>query len=103
MSVLGACLLSRNAAIEVSEFLKADDFYRSAHRTVFEAVQELMARFLNKEGFHVLTAAAGLLLSWHAGTAAGASVAVVAISLAGASWLARAARDSVRASPLPAT
>ncbi len=44
VSVLGACLLSRNAAIEVSEFLQAEDFYRSAHRTVYEAVQELMAR-----------------------------------------------------------
>jgi replicative DNA helicase len=44
VSVLGACLLSRSAAIEVSEFLHADDFYRSAHRTVYEGIQELMAR-----------------------------------------------------------
>ena len=44
VSVLGACLLSRNAAIEVSEFLQAEDFYRSAHRTVYEVIQELMAR-----------------------------------------------------------
>lgn len=44
VSVLGACLLSRSAAIEVSEFLAAEDFYRSAHRTVYEGIQELMAR-----------------------------------------------------------
>lgn len=60
-------------------------------------------RMLLAAALGVVAVAAGLLLSWHAGTAAGASVAVVAISLAAASWLARAARDRVRASPLPAT
>jgi replicative DNA helicase len=44
VSVLGAALLSRTAAIEVAEILHADDFYRSAHRAVFESVRELMAR-----------------------------------------------------------
>jgi replicative DNA helicase len=44
VSVLGACLLSRSAAVEVSEFLEGEDFYRSAHRTVYEAIQDLMQR-----------------------------------------------------------
>ncbi|HKJ54711.1 MAG TPA: replicative DNA helicase [Nitriliruptoraceae bacterium] len=43
VSVLGACLLSRSAAVEVMELLKAEDFYRGAHATVFEAIQEVMA------------------------------------------------------------
>ena len=60
-------------------------------------------RMLLAAALGVAAIAAGLLMSWHAGTAAGASVAVVAIGFAGVSWLARAARDSVRASPLPAT
>ncbi|MBW3657212.1 MAG: replicative DNA helicase [Actinobacteria bacterium] len=42
VSVLGAALLSRNAANEVVEILKPSDFYRTAHRVVFEGVQELM-------------------------------------------------------------
>ncbi|WP_194410698.1 zinc ABC transporter permease AztB [Microbacterium cremeum] len=44
---------------------------------------------------------AGLLLSWHAGTAAGASIALSAIGLAGLSWMLRAARDGLTA-PAPA-
>ena len=44
VSVLGAALLSRNAAAEVVETLKPGDFYRTAHRVVFEGVQELMHR-----------------------------------------------------------
>jgi replicative DNA helicase len=44
VSVLGASLLSRNAAGEAIEYLKAEDFYRNAHRTVFEAVQTLFAQ-----------------------------------------------------------
>jgi replicative DNA helicase len=44
VSVLGASLLSRTAAGEAIEFLKAEDFYRNAHRTVFEAVQTLFAQ-----------------------------------------------------------
>ena len=43
VSVLGACLLSRTAAVEVMEFLTAEDFYRGAHATVFDAIQEVMA------------------------------------------------------------
>lgn len=44
----------------------------------------------------VLAVLAGLLLSWHARTAAGASIALVAIVLAGLSWVARTIRDSRR-------
>jgi zinc/manganese transport system permease protein/manganese/iron transport system permease protein len=40
--------------------------------------------------------AGGLLLSWHAGTAAGASIAFLAVVLAGASWAARAVHDAIR-------
>ncbi len=42
VSVLGASMLSRSAAIEASEVLAPDDFYRGAHRTVFEAVSALI-------------------------------------------------------------
>lgn len=48
----------------------------------------------------VVAVITGLLLSWHAGTAAGASIALAAIVLAGLSWTLRAARDSLRA-PVP--
>ena len=42
VSVLGAALLSRNAASDVIELVAPEDFYRSAHRVVFEAVRALM-------------------------------------------------------------
>ena len=44
VSVLGAALLSRTAAGEALEVLAADDFYRNAHRTVFEAIQTLFTQ-----------------------------------------------------------
>jgi replicative DNA helicase len=44
VSVLGAALLSRTAASEADELLRPDDFYRNAHRLVFEAVQALLAQ-----------------------------------------------------------
>jgi len=37
-SVLGSMLLSRDAIAEVLELLREDDFYRPAHRTVFNAI-----------------------------------------------------------------
>src|SRR6266516_3563812 len=37
-SVLGSMLLSRDAIAEVLELLHEDDFYRPAHRTVFNAI-----------------------------------------------------------------
>jgi zinc/manganese transport system permease protein/manganese/iron transport system permease protein len=47
----------------------------------------------------IVAVAIGLGLSWHAGTAAGASIAATAIALAGCSWIVRAltARRSFRA------
>jgi zinc/manganese transport system permease protein/manganese/iron transport system permease protein len=47
--------------------------------------------------FGVAAVVLGLLLSWHAGTAAGASIALTAILLAAASWAGRAARARMRA------
>lgn len=44
VAVLGAVLLSRAALAEVVEVLQPDDFYRSGHRTVYEAVLDLFAR-----------------------------------------------------------
>ena len=41
VSVLGSMLLSRNAIAEVTELVGAEDFYRGAHRTMFEAVRDL--------------------------------------------------------------
>jgi replicative DNA helicase len=44
VSVLGAALLSRNAASEAVEVLDSDHFYRNAHRVVFEGIQSLLAQ-----------------------------------------------------------
>lgn len=44
VSVLGAAMLSRAAASDAVEFLRVDDFYRNAHRVVFESVQQLTAQ-----------------------------------------------------------
>jgi replicative DNA helicase len=43
VSVLGASLLSRAAASDTVELLTAEDFYRNAHRVVFEGIQGLVA------------------------------------------------------------
>lgn len=51
-----------------------------------------------------LAVAAGLLISWHAATAAGATIAATAIAAAGLSWALRASSDALRrrtASPVP--
>jgi replicative DNA helicase len=40
-AVLGAALLSRAALAEVVEIVRPDDFYRAAHRTIFEAITAL--------------------------------------------------------------
>lgn len=42
VSVLGAALLSKTAASDVTEVLRAEDFYRNAHRVVFESILALM-------------------------------------------------------------
>jgi replicative DNA helicase len=44
VSVLGAAMLSRTASGEALEILETGDFYRNAHRTVFEAIQTLFAQ-----------------------------------------------------------
>jgi len=60
-SVLGSMLLSKNAIAEVLEMLHEDDFYRPAHRTVFQSVLNLyshgqavdavtVAEFLRRDG-----------------------------------------------------
>jgi replicative DNA helicase len=41
VSVLGSCLISAAAVGTALELLKADDFYRNAHRVVFEAIRAL--------------------------------------------------------------
>jgi replicative DNA helicase len=43
VSVLGAALISTNAASDVVQILHAEYFYRNAHRLVFEAVQALQS------------------------------------------------------------
>ncbi|MGM0819263.1 MAG: replicative DNA helicase, partial [Actinomycetota bacterium] len=44
VSVLGSMLLSKDAIAEVNEVVHAEDFYRGAHRTIFEAVSDLYDR-----------------------------------------------------------
>jgi replicative DNA helicase len=43
-SVIGSMLLSKNAIAEVTELVGAEDFYRGAHRTMFEAIRDLYDR-----------------------------------------------------------
>jgi len=43
-SVLGSMMLSTEAIAEVIEEIKADNFYRSSHRVVFEALVHLYSR-----------------------------------------------------------
>lgn len=40
-AVLGAMLIDKEAIIQVSEILTNIDFYREAHRVIFEAMLEL--------------------------------------------------------------
>jgi len=44
VSVLGGMLLSKDAIAEVSELVGPEDFYRGAHRTMFEAIRDLYDR-----------------------------------------------------------
>lgn len=44
MSVLGGMMLSKDAIAEVVEVLRANDFYRPAHATIFEVVMDLFSR-----------------------------------------------------------
>ena len=43
-SVIGAMLLDKSAAVRAIEILSPDDFYRDAHRFIYEAVLELFDR-----------------------------------------------------------
>jgi replicative DNA helicase len=43
-SVLGSMLLSKNAIAEVTELVGPEDFYRGAHRTLFESIRGLYDR-----------------------------------------------------------
>ena len=43
-AVLGAMLLEKQAIVAATELLKSDDFYREAHKLVFEAMVELARR-----------------------------------------------------------
>ena len=49
-----------------------------------------------------LAVAVGLVVSWHAATAAGATIAATAIAAAGVSWLLRRAANEVRSRPFAA-
>jgi replicative DNA helicase len=44
VSVLGSCLISTTAVVTALEMLGPDDFYRNAHRIVFESIQSLSMR-----------------------------------------------------------
>lgn len=44
ISVLGSMMLSADAIAEVSQMVAPDDFYRGAHRTMFEAMRDLYDR-----------------------------------------------------------
>lgn len=56
-SLLGAMLLSLEATSEIIEKIKAEDFYREAHRLIFNAISKL---FLNGEPADPITVAAEL-------------------------------------------
>jgi replicative DNA helicase len=51
-SVLGSLLLSKKAIIKVADILKPDDFYRDAHKIIFETMLDL---FEHSEPIDVLT------------------------------------------------
>src|SRR5690554_3428435 len=41
-SVIGALLLDRDAAHRVAEVVEPDDFYREAHRLIYQAILDLL-------------------------------------------------------------
>jgi replicative DNA helicase len=61
-SVLGAVLLDREAAEHCAEVLRPEDFYREAHRRIFDAVLSLVARH---EAVDVITVAEELQRAGH--------------------------------------
>jgi len=48
-SVLGSMLLERDAIARVVELVRPEDFYRDAHRRIFETIERI-----NKEGTTIL-------------------------------------------------
>ncbi len=40
-SVLGSLLIDKDAIIKIADFLKPDDFYKEAHKTIYEAMLDL--------------------------------------------------------------
>ncbi len=44
VSVLGSMLLSKNAIAEIVQFVGPEEFYRGAHRTMFEGIRDLYDR-----------------------------------------------------------
>lgn len=40
-SVLGAMILDKNAILDIIEIIKADDFYRNAHKEIFDSIMTL--------------------------------------------------------------
>jgi replicative DNA helicase len=58
-SVLGGMLLSKEAIADVVEVLRADDFYRPAHQTIYDAILDLYGR---GEPADTITVAAQLTL-----------------------------------------
>ena len=39
--VLGSIIIDPEAIVQVSDFLRAEDFYRDAHRTIYEVILQL--------------------------------------------------------------
>ncbi len=77
-SVLGGMLLSKDAIADVVEILKAGDFYKPAHATVFDAILDLYGR---GEPADPVTVAAALADSGGLGRVGGASYLHTLISL----------------------
>src|SRR3989344_1815912 len=57
MSALGSLMLDRDAIFKVSDFLKPLDFYKSAHREIYEAMLDI---FSHREPIDVLSVTARL-------------------------------------------
>ncbi|MGA1525051.1 MAG: DnaB-like helicase N-terminal domain-containing protein, partial [Planctomycetota bacterium] len=49
-SVLGALLLDSSSFGEISQVLRAEDFYVPAHRLIFEAIVEIVAEKTQADG-----------------------------------------------------
>src|SRR3990167_7815687 len=43
-SLLGCLMLDKNAIVKVSDFVRADDFYKNIHKEIFSVMQELFEK-----------------------------------------------------------